>query len=1375
VAEWKYSQFLTVKEDFIPVFSEETDRVHKGSWKAFIPHQQMRELLEKLCVALDREKKDEIKSFWLTGAYGTGKTYASFVVKHILEDSIEEVEEYFYKYNSIAYLWPRFKQLRENNGNYVVIYRSGSGHITTDRRLLMELQQAIIERLRELGYKTFSPGIMDQMIEKLVGENSIIKWENLFAKYRWCFRTATCSEEVIEALKKKDLKVGETVAQVLENENIALADSPTAVKEWLKEIIAKNNLAGIVFIWDEFTEYFNHNRNVTTLQELAHTTQEVSFYLFLVTHRALQQFTHLDDDNRKKLQDRFHNCRLEMEEVTAYTLLGNAIETVSGKERDWEDKRESLWQQVERLLLHINILGTDKLTKEELKKLIPTHPYTAYLLSHISKFYSSSQRTIFNFLKSEEPGGFQWFIKENPRDEQYYWLTVDYLWQYFFENKDNTMELNETLSYVISYYENIKGKVTSEEELKVLRAILLMIALSRQQNDRNKLYRPLLSNLKSVAFRGTFSENRLEEIVKKLENDRLILVSDTGNDREFLLPGTRIDDDILRKWKNWVEQNKTFEKVIKQPQDEKGLKTDLEELLSFSGAAKLRYSLQVLAAEELKRRGVQAINSSYKPYQIGVVLVLGCKDEDLYDIEEVAERISQESGCCLVVSEKPFGQKRWTAWLDHCIDAYCYDEMKDAALKKYHENEMQKLSGDWLNEVKTGEFKIFFGDLKLNRNGVNALYEILEEIRDNVFPAGPERISSTNTLYDRSFGESVAKIGIGIERPFMPYKEVVEKLKADGLWDARDLENYAHHPLGKMQKTVDEFFSRNDSKVMLVGLWEELQKPPIGLMPSPMGLLLFARLMKKYIEGYYLYEGNNPQPLNPDKLAEILNQVVKGQRIAENYFIHHMSPEGEEFCNLVKNLFNLLSEKTSYPEEARKNMREKFQRLGYPLWTIVYLQEIENKDFRRAIAALQEVLSYEKDELKDEDMKEIVAIVRPQAKKIAAALEQEKMEQGMNKFFDLNEPKLRSLIHRLNIDYKNLRSKLRSLLEEDVYLWKEEKVKEKLPEIVAELELIDALNELYGGKAKDINEAIYHFREVWFKSKLPLACFKKGQQSEVAKAIDFLEKVVSDPRQAVKEKGADQIIENACKLRELLHDSNSLIVRLVKEYAGQEITFDDAAEIYGYLPNLSYQGEAEVKVELEKALLRLKRNKAIENLERKWNEITDSSSPEEWSENHRVPIQWVLSDQEFLEFFDRFKERRNLSREEAEKILAFLENKCGNMSVLKDERFVLRRFVEVAAGEYAALVDEVMARKLQDYVYQKMGGKVYLWLMQQNRLTSLVRDWINANYREVFYHRVEKVLENISPEKLKEVVRKLTAEDSLIGMRLLAAFNKKEG
>lgn len=1380
MVEWKYSDYLTVSEDFIPVFNEETDRVHKGSWKAFIPHEQMRVLLERLCVALDREKKDEIKSFWLTGAYGTGKTYASFVIKHILEDDFDEVEEYFNKYDRIAYLWNRYKTLREKNGNYVVVYRSGSGHITSDRRLLMELQQSIIERLRQLGYETYVPGIIDQMIEKLIGENSIISWENLFAKYRGLFRTASGPEDVIDSLIKRDFKVGETVAKILENENIALADSPAAVKEWLKEVISRNNLAGIVFIWDEFTEYFNHNRNVTTLQELAHATQEIPFYLFLVTHRALNQFTQLDDDNRKKLQDRFHNYRLEMEEVTAYTLLGNAIDVIPYKMKEWEDKREALWQQVERLFMHITLIGADRLRRDELKKLIPIHPYTAFILAHISKFYSSSQRTIFNFLKSDEEGGFQWFIKNYPHGEQYYWLTVDYLWQYFFENKDNLMELNETLTYVISYYENVKDKIADEAELKVLRAILLMIALSKQQTEGNKLYRPLLSNLKIVVFRGVFSENQIISIIRKLEEKRIILISDVGNDDvEFLLPGSRIDDNIYRKWEKWVEQNKTFEKVIKQTTYENGLKSDLVELFSFSGASKLRFCLQFVSANELKRRGINAITGSYKPYQIGIVFVVGCNEEDLYNIEEIADRVSQESGYCIIVSERSFGNKRWSAWLQHCINAYCYDEMKDATQKRYHENEMQKLGKAWLNELIAGEFKIFFKNLKWSRTGFNAIYEILEEIRDNVFPYGPEKISTVNTLYDRAFGVSVAKIGVGVCQPSGPFKMVVDKLVVEGLWEAKDLENYINHPLGKMQRIVDEFFQQNDKKVKIISLWYKLQEPPVGLTPSPMGLLIFARLMKKYIEGYYLYEGNNPHPLNPDKLAEILNQVVKEQRVAENYYIHHMTPEGEAFCELVRFLFNLPPEKTSYPEEARKNMRERLQDLGYPLWTVIYAQETEDKNLRNAINVLQRILSYEKEELKDEEMREIVSIVKPQARKIALAMDRNKMEQGMNRFLDVNEPVLRSLSNELNINYENLRAKLRKLLEEDVYLWKEEKVKEKLPEVVAELELISALNLLCGCKAKEVNEAIYYFKEVWFKSKLPLSCFKKGQQIEIIRCIDFLENLMKQQEQVyklIKDEGiVDEIIKNSDKLKEILHDNISLIISLVIEYTGQRISFDDATKIYNYLPNLSYRSEAEVKNEIERTLLTLKRNKAIEDLEKKWKDITGSSSPEKWSESNRVPIQWVLSDQEFIEFFNKYRDRHRLNREEVEKMIQFLEDKRDNLKVLNDKPFVLKKFVDIAAGEYASLVEDNMATALQDYVYNEMGSRIDLWVMQQNRVTNLVRKWINDNYRNIFYRQVERILNAVSPNKLKEVIRELTANDSLIGMKLLTAFSKKEG
>jgi len=39
----------------------------------------------------------------------------------------------------------------------------------------------------------------------------------------------------------------------------------------------------------------------------------------------------------------------------------------------------------------------EQVNKEEIKRMAPIHPYTAYLLATISSLYSSSQRTLFQF------------------------------------------------------------------------------------------------------------------------------------------------------------------------------------------------------------------------------------------------------------------------------------------------------------------------------------------------------------------------------------------------------------------------------------------------------------------------------------------------------------------------------------------------------------------------------------------------------------------------------------------------------------------------------------------------------------------------------------------------------------------------------------------------------------------------------------------------------------------------------------------------------------------------------------------------------------------------------------------------------------------
>ena len=350
------------------------------------------------------------------------------------------------------------------------------------------------------------------------------------------------------------MKLGEQVAEVLEEEGQTLIDSPGDIKAWIKEVIAVNNLQGIVFIWDEFTEFFTNNVPVTPLQELAQATADMPFYLFLITHKSVSQFTRIDDDTRRKLMERFHNCRLEMAPVTAYKLIGNVIEADPNLRDDWEAKRDSLWSQVDETALHINIFG-EKVSKEELKLLPPIHPFSAYLLATISSLYSSSQRTFFRFLKEKELGSFQWFIANYPCDD-WYWLTPDYLWQYFFE--ETKIEDIEGISDVLNHYNAVKDHL-NHIETRIFRVIMLLTALQRQTEGAHALLRPRLSIIKRM-FIGTTIHNQVEEITEKLRSQNIVLDVPSGDDYEYIIPRATIDQNKIRLYQQQAETSLTMEK-----------------------------------------------------------------------------------------------------------------------------------------------------------------------------------------------------------------------------------------------------------------------------------------------------------------------------------------------------------------------------------------------------------------------------------------------------------------------------------------------------------------------------------------------------------------------------------------------------------------------------------------------------------------------------------------------------------------------------------------------------------------------------------------------------------------------------------------------
>jgi len=133
-----YSKCIKINDSYIAVYSEETDKNHPNSWKAYIPHEDFRNLLEKFIRALSRGKDDDKKPLWIYGNYGTGKTYTAFVLKHLLEDPTEEVVAFFDSHKIISDLKDRFLSLRQGKG-YLVLYRSGSSLLESPLRLYYTL------------------------------------------------------------------------------------------------------------------------------------------------------------------------------------------------------------------------------------------------------------------------------------------------------------------------------------------------------------------------------------------------------------------------------------------------------------------------------------------------------------------------------------------------------------------------------------------------------------------------------------------------------------------------------------------------------------------------------------------------------------------------------------------------------------------------------------------------------------------------------------------------------------------------------------------------------------------------------------------------------------------------------------------------------------------------------------------------------------------------------------------------------------------------------------------------------------------------------------------------------------------------------------
>ena len=154
--------------------------------------------------------------------------------------------------------------------------------------------------------------------------------------------------------------------------------------------------------------------------------------------------------------------------------------------------------------------------------ILPIHPYAALLLKHISSAFDSNQRSMFDFIKNDrgdEIKGFQWFIDNYGPDDDNPLLTVDMLWEFFYDKGKEY--LAHDIRSILDYYNRAGNQRLDSDQKRVLKTILLLQAISQYAGDSVELFIPNEKNINN-AFEGTDMEGSASRCADQLVRDKIL-------------------------------------------------------------------------------------------------------------------------------------------------------------------------------------------------------------------------------------------------------------------------------------------------------------------------------------------------------------------------------------------------------------------------------------------------------------------------------------------------------------------------------------------------------------------------------------------------------------------------------------------------------------------------------------------------------------------------------------------------------------------------------------------------------------------------------------------------------------------------------------
>ena len=932
-------------------------------WKSFIANDQFNDLLRKTISAVRNNDADNHKPIWIAGTYGSGKSHAGAVLKHLLCDSIDKITEYVdEEYHDSKYdlLRNSLMNLRHDTRLFPVnLY--GQQDIAHEADLSLQLQKEVKNALKKEGISITVQTDFDNYIQHI--ENEPAFWEMLIQNNDELRSVAPSTDKLKSRLRSCDTEVLDRMRMALRNGGYSIPLQTANLQNWLFEVQGElrkqGTYKGLLIIWDEFTDIVRSDIGVQLLKILQNIAEAMmspendSYFLFLSHPSALNS---LKEAERTQTMGRYHYVTYNMETVSAFRIMSKKFK-VEDREK-YELHRQYFCSILDELLTEFSSSSTDpSQTKADLSNLFPLHPATANLATYFAREAGSSSRSVFEFLACNE-------VKAFFDDEEAYankeTITSDYLWDYvqeYFES--DSVRFGAVTEKFNSNHVTVEAQ--GNEYLAVFKGVLLLNALNNIANESSVT--PSEENILKL-FEGTMLYDNVPAILAYFNEKGIIQRQPDGNYSILYtaLPSNEIQgikDDLRKTTYLYTDEVIVYGGVANAMIDRWLLKATRQVSFKFFSLSSNEYVL-LNKLENFSRTALS--------YSVVLAIFVGRTKQELIELQAIVEKAVKDERflkICIFVVQTPMDEKKYERFIEYQANATCAQKHGLADQKETYSKNSEEMISNWMSEIRSGSITWYLHSEQGVISGSKIASALNTNIAPKIFTAGLEslmliQMRSSNTYWKKASVKATVDSVLSyntkqeVYDKLVPQAKHVEYLFQDSLDDNLEWKQDVgdEHPLKKVSNYIDSVLKRYRTNNQVFNLGEkllDLTKPPYGLFQSygPMAMVAFA--MRKYVGKIF---DTNGKPRTAKHLVDDIVEMFKVWESGKTSNKLNFMFESKEAGSITKNLIKRfkLDRLPGYSDvssltDARWAMTHEYSAsVGYPLWSLKYVPECSDEN-----------------------------------------------------------------------------------------------------------------------------------------------------------------------------------------------------------------------------------------------------------------------------------------------------------------------------------------------------------------------------------------------------------------------------------------------